>query len=153
MEPTDPIPNNVRLTQDLPSYPLTQGTLMCVEGRDPMTGQLAVTDPGGDEHIVAWSWVEPVQIAPVDDGSFHIIVETGGAAPDLEDLVRLIRYCRDRDILCRLSGERGNVLSVRVGVYPNGAWIWHFVESVPLAEAYYVGPDGTVYDCNGEALP
>ena len=82
----------------------------------------------------------------------HPIVETGGDAPDLDDLVRLIRYCRDRDITYRPSGEQGNVLSVRVGTHPNGAWVWHFVESVPLPEAHYVGPDGTVYDAKGEAL-
>ena len=141
----------VRMTKDVEfdGRHLSVGQVLPHEGTDPI-GWPLVTLPGAIGRIVPLKPWE-CEVIPAYVADLHVITERADG-PDLDDLVRLIRYCRDNDITFRPSGEQGNVMSVRVGAYPNGAWVWHFVENVPLPEAYFVGPDGTVYDCNGEAL-
>lgn len=80
----------------------------------------------------------------------HVVTERADG-PDLDDLVRLIRYCREHDIPHAVDG--GSTKSFMVRTLPSH-WRPHLVamEGLSLDEAHFIGPDGTVYDCNGEAL-
>lgn len=88
----------------------------------------------------------------------HVITERADG-PDLDDLVRLIRYLREHGIVHRtdtighpLDPDHHGHLTVR----------WWSVAPVNVAHcaiedntayvAHFVGPDGTVYDANREAL-
>lgn len=159
MEPTDPIPDNVRLTTNLPVHGVVSGDILCVEGRDTATGQLVVTEatkPYAGEFLVDWRWVEPVTVPPVND--FHVITERADG-PDLDDLVRLIRYLRQHDIdhvhigsVMRVEWSHPNPIDdgTYKGRMARNAGVAE--EGEPEPESYFVGPDGTVYDANGEAL-
>ena len=82
----------------------------------------------------------------------HVITERADG-PDLDDLVRLIRYLREHEIPhMALTVAR---MTVQIRVNPGeGAPIpdeHRWVEGEPVL-ATFVGPDGVVYDANREAL-
>jgi hypothetical protein len=85
----------------------------------------------------------------------HVITERADG-PDLDDLVRLIRYCREHDI--RLSPGATSMLAgmgtgqMILRLYSPTVSSIVVVEGQPLPEGHFVGPDGTVYDANREAL-
>lgn len=75
--------------------------------------------------------------------------------PDLDDLVRLIRYCREHDIVLTPGATATCNGPFRLRLYANPAKpivTLAVTEGVPLDRAYFVGPDGTVYDSNREAI-
>lgn len=98
----------------------------------------------------------------------HVITERADG-PDLDDLVRLIRYLREHEVQYRVLDAvtyrerdrpdeyRHDPLSVLlyepgVDYHPRLRSLWTITENKPLAEAHFVDPDGTVYDANREAL-
>lgn len=86
---------------------------------------------------------------------WHEITERS-SGPDLHDLVRLIEYLREHDIGgvwgTSISGNR-DWMSVRFRVPNSGRPRGQIaVEEGKPTEAHFVGPDGTVYDANREAL-
>lgn len=99
---------------------------------------------------------QPVTLANARD--LHVITERADG-PDLDDLVRLIRYLRGHRVQHSLrdahTWEDDDLFDpARLTVAFGKAAI---TDGAPLPDlyglvAYFVGPDGTVYDCNGEAL-
>lgn len=81
----------------------------------------------------------------------HVITERAEARPDLGDLVDLILYLREHGIPHAVDG--GSTKSFMVRTLPSH-WRPHLaaMEGMPLDEAHFIGPDGTVYDANREAL-
>jgi len=93
----------------------------------------------------------------------HRITERDGG-PDLDDLVNVIRYLRENGVQVvtgtmarRIGHESYNRL--HLSWYPGDAWMRQFRlnEAIPAevdeaSSAVFVGPDGTVYDENREAL-
>jgi hypothetical protein len=86
---------------------------------------------------------------------FHVITERA-EGPDLDDLVRLIRYLRDHDFAVRFDYSRMRpTLSVTWELYADGNTLqrrYTVTESDRVGLGRFVGPDGTVYDANREAL-
>lgn len=92
---------------------------------------------------------------PADE--FHRITEHS-TGPNLEDIFRLIRYLRSVGRACTVTeiARRPSCEAYhRLGVG------WHddlrdyqrnVLEDRPEPEAFYIGPDGALYDCNREAL-
>lgn len=86
----------------------------------------------------------------------HVITDRADG-PDLDDLVRLIRYCREHGVTLSsgqtmlLASEMERPCPVILRLYGRTESTV-IVEGDPLPEAHFVGPDGTVYDCNREAL-
>jgi hypothetical protein len=109
-----------------------------LSGRDPVERHVRDT---GAAHQAA-------HMHAYERASLHVITERADG-PDLDDLVRLIRYLREHDI--RVAVYNGDDDPVRLGwSAPHG--FFHVVEDSPLDEGYFVGPDGAVYDANREAL-
>lgn len=85
---------------------------------------------------------------------FHRITARS-SGPDLGDMVHLIRHLRSyriqHEVAHAATFEDGDqfdpaLLTVRIA---SAATI---TEGTLDAEVYYVGPDGTIYDCNRDAL-
>lgn len=89
--------------------------------------------------------------APAGESALHRITERDDDRPDLDDLVRLIRYLHEHDIPHAVDG--GSTKSFMVRTLPR-RWRPHLVamEGMRLDEARFVGPDGAVYNANREAL-
>lgn len=159
----------VRLLLDV--HNMQAGRVLPHEGTDPGTGwELVMVD----DEILALDpeHCEVMPVAPVEDGSFHILVESGPHAggldpePDLRDLVRLIEWLRDHEIDHQVAGRRGTarriagrrfvdsaVCYLRVQFDDPSGRMWTISEGLAsLGTAVYVGPDGALYDEIGEAL-
>lgn len=82
------------------------------------------------------------------------LVESGEEYPDLDDILRLIRWSRDvPTIALSVASPTGAQLIVE-WIDP-GDNLRRIVEDRPTpvhGEAFYLGPHGEVYDANGEAL-
>jgi hypothetical protein len=82
--------------------------------------------------------------------AWHQITEWADG-PDLDDLVRLIRYCREHGVTLSsgqtslLASEMERPCPVILRLYGRTESTV-IVEGEPLPEAHFVGPDGTVYD-------
>ena len=76
----------------------------------------------------------------------HVITENA-TGPDVDDIARLVRYLREHQIRYALD------VTIITEDAEESAEIWlDITEGHPLPEVYFVGPDGTVYDANREAL-
>lgn len=103
-----------------------------------------------------------ISLGAKSDG-FHVITERA-EGPDLDDLVRLIRYLREHGIQHRtdtighpLDPDHHGHLTVRWWSVDETAFspvnVAHCaIESNAAYSGHFVGPDGTVYDANREAL-
>jgi hypothetical protein len=79
-----------------------------------------------------------------DHTFLHQITERA-EGPDLDDIVRLIRYCRGHRIVHMVSGGSGP-LGVRIIPSNSDAESVFVMEGFPEDKAHFVGPDGTVYE-------
>ena len=125
---------------------------------DPDTGAQIWDHPTNGNHTVC-DWVDGM--APTDrvatPAGRHVITARADG-PDLDDLVAVLRYLREhgnrRTTNPSPSGIRSGadhaLMEVR-WTHPTGGF-WTIREGDPEDEAFYVGPDGAVYDANGEAL-
>ena len=148
MSNTTDTPTVVRMRIGVAGWDLHAGQILPHEG-DSGFGPLA-TLPNGETHSIPTNWCDVIP-APTDR---HVITEREDG-PDLDDLVRLIRYCREHDVVLTPGATSTLLGPLRLRLYStpaNGQMTLLITEGQALAEAYYVGPDGTVYDCNGEAL-
>ncbi len=78
-------------------------------------------------------------------------------APDLHDLHDLILYCREHDIRLNFTargGRRGTFSPMIVSVWcaetPHAPFT--VVEGEALPEAFFLTPDGHVWDANGDPV-
>lgn len=81
--------------------------------------------------------------------NLHVITERT-TGPDLDDLVRLVRYLREHKIAYRFSDTLTHNAIVGFDT-PIGDRL-AIIENDSVMGVTYVGPDGTVYDANREAL-
>ena len=144
-------PTVVRMTETLADYDLIAGETYPHEGYDAESGWPVLTTPAGLELTIDPLACEIVEVTPTAD--LHVITERADG-PDLDDLVRLIRYLREHDLPVEIGYP---ALAQNLAVAHRATWKdrdhhWLFTEGVQNKGAYFVGPDGTVYDCNGEAL-
>lgn len=86
-------------------------------------------------------------------------ITTREDGPDLDDLVRLIRYLRTLGVYVSIGNQLSESNAVVVSWtrfpkpgQPNNAHPTTVVEGRLPKEAFYVGPQGEVYDANGEEL-
>lgn len=92
-------------------------------------------------------------------GELHQITARADGRPDLDDLVRLIRYLREHGIAAHTdaAARTGDVYPMRVRWSTDrvGVEVWGFdaVEGWPLHDGIvFVDTDGAGYDANREAL-
>lgn len=162
----------VRVTNDDPGLGLTAGQVLTHEGTHEISGYPLASLPDGQIVEIDPGDCKVIEVAPVEDGSFHILVESGPHAggldpePDLRDLVRLIEWLRDHEIDHQVAGRRGTarriadrrfvdsaVCYLRVQFDDPSGRMWTISEGLAsLGTAVYVGPDGALYDEIGEAL-
>lgn len=87
-----------------------------------------------------------------DTVDLHTITERADG-PDLHDLVHLIEYLREHAIPHMALTVARMTVQIRTGSNGDPVPDAHrWVEGEPHPEAHFVGPDGTVYDANREAL-
>ena len=115
----------------------------CVDSELPRCGACRIIMENGD----------PFERGPVR----HRITDSADG-PSLTDLVRLIEFLRanrvEHEIISMGSWTDGDDYDpgwMQV-VWTHGKIRHGAVERQAPAEAFYVGPDGAVYDANGEAL-
>lgn len=81
--------------------------------------------------------------------AWHVITERADG-PNLDDIVRLIRYLREHDFAVRFDYSRMRpTLSVTWELYEGGTTLrrrYTVTESDTVGPGRFVGPDGTVYD-------
>lgn len=128
------------------------GQVLPHEGTDRFTGWPLVSLPSGRMYPVPPDHCEVIPAHLVDR---HVVTEK--EAPDLDDLVRLIRYLREHDLDYAFDnvGDRRHprmVVKAATRKADGSIVVRRFHEGEPLPEAHYVGPDGTVYDVEGMAL-
>ncbi len=154
--PTTDQPTVVRMKETRADYDLFAGQTYPHEGYDPENGWPILRIPMGLELAIDPDQCEVIEVTLTAD--LHVITERADG-PDLDDLVRLIRYLREHRVEHNIrdahTWEDGDYfdparLTVVFGICA-------ITDGMPLPDlrgltAYFVGPDGTVYDCNGEAL-
>jgi hypothetical protein len=91
-----------------------------------------------------------------DTVDLHLITERADG-PDFDDLVRLIRYCREHELCVSVNDSQPLSWDDKVGQFavrlygPQPAIVLWEGDPAPRG-AHFVGPDGTVYDANREVL-
>lgn len=144
-------PTVVRMTAADPGLGLTAGQILPHEGTHEISGYPLATLPDGQLVEIDSRDCEVIEVVPTAD--LHVITERADG-PDLDDLVRLIRYLRHQGLPVEIGYP---ALAENLAVAHRATWKgrdhhWLFTEGVPNKGAAFIGPDGTVYDCNGEAL-
>lgn len=147
--PTTDQPTVVRMKETRAHYHLFAGQTYPHEGYDPENGWPILRIPMGLELAIDPDQCEVIEVTLTAD--LHVIVETGGTAPDLADIFRLITYLRENEVWADV-GQNGLSNGVKIGWIDADGRRRIIAEFVEHPKAFYVGPDGTVYDCNGEAL-
>lgn len=141
----------VRMTKDVEfdGRHLSVGQVLPHEGTDPI-GWPLVTLPGAIGRIVPLKPWE-CEVIPAYVADLHVITERADG-PDLDDLVRLIRFHRSHHRVPTVSSAITAEGQLRVEWEAGRLGRFRVTEGQPDPEAYFVGPDGTVYDCNGNPL-
>jgi hypothetical protein len=144
-------PDNVRLVVDRPDLDLKAGSILCVEGAVSSAVLCVSSANWPDLGVFALPVAQCEAIELADVSTMHVIVETGGTAPDLADIFRLITYLRENEVWADV-GQNGLSNGVKIGWIDADGRRRIIAEFVEHPKAFYVGPDGTPYDADGVAL-